>query len=191
MNGSANVQSFDAITTVRAALVSFGDQLEQALSTLDIEMRRVLDWLEHDRPRFWRKQVREAIDGVTEARAALHRCLMYPVGDERPSCREEKATLKRAQARLAYCEDKAERLQHWIREIRHEMFEYEGRIGQLKEMVECDVPQAIGILAKLLTRLQEYKAVQASGGEAASTARTALAEELWPEQKQKKGAADR
>jgi len=155
-------------------------------------MRRVLDWLEHDRPRFWRMQVRVAMDEVTAARAALHRCLMYPVGDERPSCHEERAALKKAQARLAYCEDKSERLTHWIREVRHEMFEYEGRIGQLTEIVEFDVPQAVGILAKLLARLQEYQAVRQQGGEAAgeaaSAAGQALAEELWPESAVPKGS---
>ena len=191
MNGSANVQSFDAVSAVRAALVSFGDQVEQALSMVDIEMRRTLDWLEHDRPRFWRSQVRVAMDEVTTARAALHRCLMYPVADERPSCHEERAALKKAQARLAYCEDKSERLTHWIREVRHEMFEYEGRIGQLHEIVEFDVPQAVGILAKLLIRLEEYKAVHRDGGDAASAAGHALAAELWPEETAPEQAPDK
>src|SRR5262245_44922725 len=96
----ANVRSLDAIEAVRAALVSFRDELEHAVSTIDLEMRRVLDWLEHDRPGFWRRQVRDANDGATEARAALHRCLMYPINDERPSCYEERAELKKAEARL-------------------------------------------------------------------------------------------
>jgi hypothetical protein len=162
---------------------------------IDIEMRRVLDWLEHDRPRFWRTQVRVAMDDVTAARAALHRCLMYPVADERPSCHEERAALKKAQARLAYCEQKAERLRHWIREVRHEMFEYDGRISQLAEMVEFDVPRAVAILAKLLTRLEEYQAIRMeageAAGEAASAAGAALADELWPaaEKENKQGDA--
>ena len=53
---SANVRSLEAIQAVRAALVVFRDELEQALSMIDLEMRHVLDWLEHDRPRFWRRQ---------------------------------------------------------------------------------------------------------------------------------------
>src|SRR3990172_10784574 len=117
---TANVRSLEAIEAVRATFVSFRDELEQSLSMIDIEMRRALDWLEHDRPRFWRTQVRHATDAVTEARAALHRCLMYPIADERPSCHEERAALKRAEAPLVYCEEKSERLQHWTREARHE-----------------------------------------------------------------------
>jgi len=190
MSDSANVRSLDAIEIVKSSLVSFRDQIMQSLTTIDIEMRRVLDWLEHDRPKYWKTQVRLARDGVTTAKADLHRCLMYPVGDERPSCREERAELKRAEAHLAYCEAKAERLQHWIREVRHEMFEYEGRIGQVKDIVESDVPQAIGILSRLLTRLQEYQALRqvgntslppSSDGLVTLVTSHQLADELWPE----------
>jgi len=177
----ANVRSLEAIEAVRTALVAFRDELEQSLTTIGIEMRRVLDWLEHDRPRFWRMQVREANDGVTEARAALHRCLMYPVGDERPSCHEERAALKKAQARLDYCGEKAERLRHWTREVHHEMFEYEGRISQLRELVEVDTPQAAAILDRLVSRLVEYQSLQPAAGKTALAVGQSLANELMPE----------
>ena len=78
-----------------------------------------------------RTQVRIANDQVHEAQQALHRCLMFPIADERPSCYEERAALKKAQARLAYCEEKEERVRHWQRTVQHELFEYEGRISQL------------------------------------------------------------
>ena len=170
---SANVRSLEAIEAVRAALASFSEEVAQSLSMIDIEMRRVLDWLEHDRPRFWKHQVRRSMDGVTEARAALHRALMYPIADERPSCYEERAALKEAEARLAYCQEKEERLRQWVREVRHEMFEYEGRISQLSDVVELDVPHAIGIINRLLARLQEYQEIRTSMGA------TELAEALW------------
>ena len=169
----ANVRSLEAIEAVRAALASFGEEIAQSLSTIDIEMRRTLDWLEHDRPRFWKHQVRRSMDGVTEARAALHRALMYPIADERPSCYEERAALKAAEARFAYCQEKEERLRQWVREVRHEMFEYEGRISQLNDVVALDVPHAIGIINRLLARLQEYQDIRTSVGSAE------LAEALW------------
>ena len=179
---SANVHSLESIEAVRAALAAFRDEVEQALAMIDVEMRRVLDWLEHDRPPFWRKQLRNAHDGVTQARAALHCCLMYPINDERPSCYEERAELKKAEARLAYCDEKSERLRHWIREIRHESFEYEGRISQLKDIAEIDVPQATAILARLLARLQEYQSIHTrSDGLAASAASESFAVELMPD----------
>ena len=87
---------------------------------------------------------------------------MYPINDERPSCYEERAALKQAEARLAYCDEKSERLRHWIREVRHEMFEYEGRISQLMELVEFDVPRATTILDRLLVHLHDYQSIRSS-----------------------------
>jgi hypothetical protein len=186
MSGSAHVQSSEAIEVVKAALIFFKDQVDQALSTNDLEMRRVLDWLEHDRPRYWKTRVRVAHDEVTAAKAALTRCLMYPINDERPSCYEERDAVKKAEAQRDYCVEKSERLRHWIREVRHELFEYEGRISQLVELIESDVPAAIGILNKLLTRLEEYQAIRVRSGGGSTSAGTSLAKDLWGESK--KGA---
>ena len=178
MTTRANVQSTEAIESVRTALVRFVDQVTDALTGLDLEMRRVTEWLEHDRPKHWRTQTRLAADQVHEAQAALHRCLMYPIADERPSCTEERAALKKARARLAYCEAKQERVRHWMHSVRHELFEYEGRISQLVRLVEIEAPEAIGVLNKILRRLEEYRSIGVGGTSALSD--VALAAELWP-----------
>lgn len=176
----ANVQSTAAIESVRTAMVAFVDQVRDALASLELEMRRVLEWLEHDRPHYWKVQTRQAVDAVNDAQAALHRCLMYPIADERPACTDERMALKRAQARLAYCEAKQERVREWMRTVRHELFEYEGRISQLVHVVELDAPMAIGILSKILRRLEEYHAIQTSVSRSDFDDR-ALATELWPD----------
>ncbi len=177
---SANVQSLEAIEAVRNALASFGDQVSDALSELQSEMRRVADWLEHDRPRYWKTQIRLANDAVHAAQQALHRCLMFPIAKERPSCYEERAALKKAQARLAYCEEKNERVRHWQRVVQHELFEYEGRISQLVRVVEEEVPVAMGVLAKVLRHLEEYQSLRA-GNPRTPYNDLSIAREIWPE----------
>ncbi|MEM6329083.1 MAG: hypothetical protein AAF790_02425, partial [Planctomycetota bacterium] len=103
MPDNANVKSTDAIESVRAALLQFAKLSGDGLTEVGAEMRRVVDWLEHDRPAFWKEQVRRAHDCVQQAKQDLHRCLMLPVGvNERPSCSEERAALKKAEAKLAY-----------------------------------------------------------------------------------------
>jgi hypothetical protein len=161
MSSPAKVHSSEAIEAVRMALMSFSEHVGDALTELSAEMRRMQEWLEHDRPRHWKGQIRRAVDMAHEAQQALHRCLMFPVANERPSCTEERTALKKAQARLAYCQEKAERVRHWQQTMRHEMFEYEGRISQLVRLVEVEVPQAIGVLNKILRNLEEYHAVKA------------------------------
>src|SRR4051812_22202294 len=141
MSTPAKVYSSDAIEAVRMALLSFVAQVSEALTELSAEMRRMQEWLEHDRPRYWKTQIRRAVDLVHEAQQALHRCLMFPVANERPSCTEERTALKKAQARLAYCQEKEDRVRHWQQTVRHELFEYEGRMSQMVRLIEVEVPQ--------------------------------------------------
>ena len=157
MPGPAYVHNTEAVERVREALASFAHQVDEGLTEIAAESRRMLDWLEHDRPRYWKRQIQLAWDGVEQAKKELHRCLMYPIADERPSCTEQRAALKKAQAHFAYCEQKAERLKSWCREVRHELYEYEGRISQLKSYAEIDVVQSIALLGRILDRIEEYR----------------------------------
>ena len=88
--------------------------------------------------------------------------------------------MKKAQARQAYCEEKVERVRHWQRSLQHELFEYQGRISQLVRLVEVDAPQAIGVLHKVVRRLEEYQSVRAADPRAAYND-LALAQDLWPD----------
>ncbi len=161
MSSSAKVHSSEAIEAVRIALMSFAEQVGEALTELSAEMRRMQEWLEHDRPRFWKAQIRRAGDEEHEARQALHRCLMFPIANDRPSCTEERTALKKAQARLVYCQEKEEGVRRWQQTLRHELFEYEGRMTQLVRLVDIEIPQAIGVLNKILRNIEEYHAVRA------------------------------
>ena len=186
MSTAANVQSLEAIEAVRNSLASFVEQVRDALTELQSEMRRVADWLEHDRPRHWKTQIRLANDGVHAAQQALHRCLMFPIAKERPSCYEERAALKKAQARLAYCEEKAERVRHWQRVVQHELFEYEGRISQLVRVVEEEVPRAIGVLGKIMRHLEEYRSLRAADPRAPYND-LSVSREIWPDSEDSSG----
>lgn len=181
MSGPAKVHSSEAIEAVRLALISFGDRVTDALSELSGEMRRVQEWLDHDRPGYWRRQSRIAMDQAHEAQQALHRCLMFPIADERPSCYEERAELKKAQARLAYCQQKCERVRHWQQTLRHELFEYEGRISQLVKLVEIEVPESIGVLSRILSKLEEYHAVRTANPHAAYDD-ISMVRDIWAEE---------
>jgi hypothetical protein len=181
MSNSANVQSSEAIEAVRAALLSFIEQASDAITTLDLEMRRVVEWVEHDRPRHWKNQNRLATDRLNEAQAELHRCLMYPKTiNERPACHEERQAVKVAQARVDYCQRKAERVNHWKRILPHDVAEYKGRISRLKRLVEFEVPAAIGILERILRRLEEYNAIRVSPAQSVYND-VALVQEIWPD----------
>ena len=157
MSGPAQVRSVDAIEAFSWALARFEDRAQDVLETLGGELRRSVDWIERDRPAYWKEQTRLAVEAVHQAKVELERCLMYPVADERPSCREERDQLKKAQARLDYCQEKIERVKHWKRQLHHELFEYEGRVGALRQILETEVPLARARLRQIVQRLDEYQ----------------------------------
>ena len=178
MSTPAKVHSTEAIEAVRVALMKFVEHVSDALAELSAEMRRMQEWLDHDRPRYWKSQMRKSVDMVHEAQQALHRCLMFPIANERPSCTEERVALKKAQARQAYCEQKEERVRHWQKTMRHEMFEYEGRMSQLVRLVEVEVPQAIGVLSRIMRNLEEYHSLRARDPKVAYDD-VAMARAIW------------
>ncbi len=71
-----------------------------------------------------------------------------------------------------------ERVRHWQQTMRHELFEYEGRMSQLVKLVEIEVPQAIGVLNRIVRNLEEYHAVRAADPRS-SYDDVAMAKAIW------------
>lgn len=152
----AQVRSFESVQRVRDELARFGHRATDGIDELRGEIRRVIEWIEHDRPAYWKMKVAKAYDGVTETKASLARCLMYPINDETPSCAEERQALKKAQAYLAYCQEKQESVREWAHKLRHELHEYEGRTARLKSLVEIENPKAVALLDRTTESLERY-----------------------------------
>lgn len=158
MPGPAQVRSTDAIEAFKAALAKFEERVTAALDTLDGEIRRADNWVEHERPAYWRRQIHEAEEEVLRTKLDLEHCRMYKTIDgERPHCREQEVAYKAAQRRLAHCREKGEITKKWQRTFRHESLEYKGRLGQLRRAVEHDAPDARVVLEKILRRIDEYQ----------------------------------
>ncbi|MBA4105125.1 MAG: hypothetical protein C0485_05150 [Pirellula sp.] len=157
MSSPAQVRSTDAIEALRASLLKFQQRVQIAVDVLDGELHRASNWVEHDRPSYWKQQTHDAEDAVHSAKLELERCLMMTVAGQRPTCREQKAALDAAKVRRAYCQEKCESVRRWQRNFRHEQFEYDGRIGQLRRAIELDVPKATALLQTILRRLEEYQ----------------------------------
>ena len=161
MSSPAQVHSVDAIEHFRTQLVKYEQRVQSALETLTSEVRRAAEWLQHDQPSYWKQQTKLAEDDVHQAKLDLERCLVFPIAGEKPACREEKGVLKKAQSRVDYCREKGERVRHWNRHMQHEMFEYEGRVGQLRRVLETELPAARAKLQQIVRRLDAYQIEQA------------------------------
>ena len=157
MSDSAQVHSVEAIERFGAALAQFEKRVQGALDTLSAELNRAGTWLEQDCPRYWKEQEKAAADAVHQAKRDVERCLIFSVTDERPACREERAALEVAKQRLAYCHDKKGLVKQWQGTMHHELFEYNGRIGHLRRILETELPTARAKLQLIVRRIEGYQ----------------------------------
>jgi hypothetical protein len=163
MDQAARVRSTDSIREFRASLLEFSHDLRDALSSVDLETRRALEWILERQPAYWQHQVRVGHDRVLAAKNDLHRCRSSPLpGGGVPSCMEERKALERAQRRLAYAEEKVLKVRQWGHTSQQEITEYAGRANQLVAVLDGDLPRAVEFLNRVLSSLESYLAVGGS-----------------------------
>ena len=157
MFDKAHVGSIATIGDFQASLANFADSSRQALITLDLEIRRAVDWVRVDRAQHWANEIRRGYEAVARAKDELHRCLTFK-GTEHftPSCIDEKKGLQKAQERLRYAEEKAEAVKRWSRALQHELNEYMGRLTQFHAVLDGDVPDALALLGRMQQILERY-----------------------------------
>jgi hypothetical protein len=169
MGNHARVTSIDSLRDMAAALQMFRSEVGSALDDVDMELRRALEWIQHDRKEFWTKEVRRGWDRVTETRVQLQQAKMIQrVADHEPGCYDEKKAMDRAKHRLAHAEETLEAVKHWTHVIEHEVNEYRGRRVTVLNFVDIEVPKALSMLDRMITALEAYIAIQTAGQTGAS-----------------------
>lgn len=163
MTKSANVKSVDAIRQFAAAVVQFRDEARLCVTQLEMEMRKVIGWLERDRPGFWKREAEMCDRRQAEARISLHRCRMRRVGDFRPTCFEEQKAVEHCKQQLKHAQQQLRVVKHWTIAAHQEADEYYGRTVQLIQTIERDIPRLIALLHHSIESLETYNKVQLPG----------------------------
>ena len=157
---SANVRNIEAIHDFRAALIVFIDDASSALQLIGMELSQTAEWIEHDRPQYWKHQVRRAFDRVAETRTAYESCRMRTVAGHRPSCIEERQAYEAAKRRVQHCQEQIEVIKRWANKLQQESDEFIGRLARLQSMLEVDLPQAVAMLEKTTRILESYAEIE-------------------------------
>ena len=131
MSRTANITSIPAIREFKVALLKFQDEGRSSMEVLQIEIQRVLQWIEQDRPAYWATQTRRAFDLVAQTRAALKTCQMRTVAGHRPSCIEEKQAHAAAKRRLQHCQEQIRRVKQWGVKLHQERDEFGDGMGRV------------------------------------------------------------
>lgn len=169
---SANLTSTDAIAAMRASLVVFEEGIHEALTMLELEVRRPVDWIENDRGHYWPREVNKASDRLSEARISLERCELTISEDTRKSCIDEKKAFERAKRRLRTSEAKVIAVRKWKVQIAKEVEEFKVALSKVKRYLETDFLVTKGALEKIASSIERYLdragAPGLSGGNAAA-----------------------
>lgn len=161
MSSQADVKSIDTLAFVKEALIAYAHESGQALADIEIEGQRGIDYITVDRAGYWKAEIRRAAEAVNQAIKDLEYCKAYKkVGDNTPSCIEEKKALEKARKRLARAEEKAELVRRWTPVVLQQFREACVRLVRFREVLDVDCPRAIAALERKLRALDEYGSVR-------------------------------
>ena len=161
MDSQVRVASLDRFQDFRNAYAKFGDVAQQALLTVDLEIRRMLDWLEKDQAAYWKGEIRRREEKLNEAKAALHRKRITATFGNVATDADEIVAVRRAQAKLEAAEAKMKAVKQWYQAVEQEVTEYRCPSRQFGNILEADVPQALAALERMMTSLEGYLNVAA------------------------------
>ncbi len=157
MSTQADVKSTDTLAFVKTALAAFAHETSQGLSEIEIQSQRAVDWITVDQAAYWKAEVRRAADQVNKAIKDLEHCRAFKkVGENQPSCIEEKKALEKARRRLEYTEQKAELVRRWTPMVQQQFRETCVRLVRFREVIDLDCPKAMARLDQMLRALDAY-----------------------------------
>lgn len=172
MNDQADVKSIDTLAFVRTAFASFAHECGQAIGEIEIQGQRAVEYLCQDRAAYWKSEIRRANDLVNKAIKDLEHCRTFKkVGDNTPSCIEEKKALEKARQRLAFADAKAELVRKWTPVVQQQFRETGVRLVRFRDVIDVDCPKAMSQLERMLRALDAYQnaASPSSDGDAAAS----------------------
>lgn len=159
MADTADVRSVEAIRDLRAALLRYGEDARIALSDVDFDIRKTVDYVANDQRLHWQGEIRRWEQKLAQAKAELHRKKLAKFMDRRPDTSQEEKAVRRAEERLEEAHRKFKRIQQLLPELHHAIDEYRGQAQPLADQLEREVPRAVARLDRMSAALEGYAAI--------------------------------
>jgi hypothetical protein len=160
---SAQVQSLERLLDFQASLATYAHHAQEALCSIDMDIRRAQEWLE-ERHQFWHAEVRRAEEEVFKAKQELARRRLIRVGDRPADTTEQEINLAKATHRLNHAEQKRSACRRWLRDLPDAVAEYQGRAVNYQTILESDVPRMSAFLDRKMDLLEAYAQVSTADG---------------------------
>lgn len=156
MSQTAKVRSVESIIDFKAALITFSEDARNALSSVEMEVRRVRDWIQRDQHAYWQGQVKRRNEQVSMARTELHRRRLSQQNSDAISDTEQKENLRDAERRLAEAEAKVKIIKKWIPIIEHEIAKYHSCSQPLGDCLAGSLQNSLALLERVIRSLESY-----------------------------------
>jgi hypothetical protein len=169
MSTQASVHSIDALKDLRTSLALFGEDVQSALGAVDMEIRRTVQWLQHDRRMYWQEQIKRRKEQVAQAQAEVFRRKLAQRPDYSPAYSEQKQLLAKAEASLRDAEARAAMVKKWEPALQLAVLEYRGTTRRINSIASGDVARSVVLLQKMIDALESYLRVTAPSGIAAAS----------------------
>jgi len=151
MADAAKVTSIDGIREFREALGSFIEDARNALTAVEMENRRINEWVKNTQRLYWINEVKRRREKMNEIRGELHRRKLSGAGDT-----EAKEQVRIANARLRVAEEKVEIVKKAAPILQHAIDEYLGLARPLGDMLTGDLEHAMALLQRMADALDAY-----------------------------------
>lgn len=160
MSPGADVQAISALEEWYAALVTFREEANEALSGVRSEISRVFDRIE-DEGKSWMREARQAEDDVVRAKAELAMRKTPDYSGRIPDTSVQEENLARAKSRLQFAQEQIEICKKWLARLPKMISEeYDGPSRRLGSFLEIELANAIADLSSRIDRLHAYMSIK-------------------------------
>jgi hypothetical protein len=161
MSKSANVLSVQTLKDFKIAMCNFAEDARNSLSGVDMELRRMRDWLERDQLGYWQSQIKKRQEDLMQARADLHKRKISQQGSDAVSDAEQKEALRDATRRLRVAEEQLAKVKRLVPVLHHAIDEYHSHSQPLGDHLSGGFEKSLFTLEKMIGSLEAYLALAA------------------------------
>jgi hypothetical protein len=159
MSQGANVRSVDAIRDFKVALINFAEEAQNALASVEMEIRQIRNWLLRDQLSFWQAQIKRGQERVSTTRADLFRRKISQSNSDAISDTEQREAVRDAERKLREAEEKVIMIKKWIPILEHALSEYHSQSQPLGDRLTGRFVATLNLLDRTLDTLDAYLAM--------------------------------
>lgn len=160
MGVTANVQSVEALKDFRVALCRFVEAARSSVGEADADVQRHIFWLNEDRRRHWKEELRKREEKLRQAKMALlTKKLEKTATGGRASCVDEEKAVALAVRRFEEAQLKSANTVRWSRKLDEQIFEFKGMLQAFNHALDVDVVNGLAWLDRMIESLEAYLAL--------------------------------